>query len=64
MRKIYDFFGSRKLFFAILLTVIMTVFVMIDKAIVQNWIDFEKWVFGLYAAGNIGEHMSNKMKSK
>ena len=26
----------------------------------QGWSDFVKWVFGIYAAGNVGEHVSKK----
>lgn len=26
----------------------------------QGWSDFVKWIFGIYAAGNVGEHVSKK----
>lgn len=26
----------------------------------QGWSDFVKWVFGIYAAGNVGEHVTKK----
>jgi hypothetical protein len=26
----------------------------------QGWADFIKWVFGIYAAGNVGEHVAVK----
>lgn len=29
----------------------------------QGWSDFVKWIFGIYAAGNVGEHVSKKHKS-
>ena len=25
-----------------------------------EWADFTKWIFGLYAAGNVGEHVAKK----
>ena len=30
----------------------------------QGWSDFLKWVFGIYAAGNVGEHVSKKKETK
>lgn len=30
----------------------------------QGWSDFVKWVFGIYAAGNVGEHVSKKKESE
>ena len=26
-----------------------------------GWADFTKWIFGLYAAGNVGEHVAKKV---
>jgi len=46
--------------FAMILFITSIVFVAIDKADFTQWADFVKWVFGIYAAGNVGEHVSNK----
>lgn len=26
----------------------------------EGWADFTKWIFGIYAAGNVGEHVAKK----
>lgn len=54
MGKVYDFFGGRKFFFALLLLITAVVFVVIDKAEFSDFSQFIMWVFGIYAAGNIG----------
>ena len=51
---------SKKLMFAMILFITSIVFVAINKADFTQWADFVKWVFGIYAAGNVGEHVSNK----
>jgi hypothetical protein len=33
---------------------------VLNAATFQEWSDFIKWVFGIYAAGNVGEHISEK----
>ena len=53
-------FKSRKLLCAIALFIVATVFVFIGQTDFQGWSDFIKWVFGIYAAGNVGEHVANK----
>tara|TARA_R110002153_G_C12942472_1_gene457537 strand:+ start:37 stop:279 length:243 start_codon:yes stop_codon:yes gene_type:complete len=57
------FFKSRKLLCAIALFVVATVFVFIGQTDFQGWSDFVKWVFGIYAAGNVGEHTANKINT-
>jgi hypothetical protein len=57
-------FKSRKLLCAIALFIVATVFVFIGQTDFQGWSDFVKWVFGIYAAGNVGEHVANKKKQK
>ena len=52
-------FKSRKLLCAIALFITATVFVFISQTDFQGWSDFVKWVFGIYAAGNVGEHVAN-----
>ena len=56
-------FKSRKLLCAIALFVVATVFVFIGQTDFQGWSDFVKWVFGIYAAGNVGEHTANKINT-
>lgn len=46
--------------FAILLFLSSVVFVALGRADFGQWSEFVKWVFGIYAAGNVGEHVSNK----
>jgi hypothetical protein len=58
--KIY----SRKLGVALLLTIIATVSLFLEIATFAEWSSFSQWVFGLYAAGNIGEHFTDKIKTK
>ena len=53
---------SRKLLCAIALFIVATVFVFIGQTDFQGWSDFVKWVFGIYAAGNVGEHTANNIK--
>ncbi len=64
MKEAYDFLGGRKIFFALLLTLIMTLGWFFDYSNADQWMDFEKWVFGIYAVGNGTEHISNAVKSK
>ena len=51
---------SKKLAFAVLLFVSSVIFVATGQADFGQWSEFVKWVFGIYAAGNVGEHVSNK----
>ena len=51
---------SKKLMFATVLFVASIVFVATKQADFVQWAEFVKWVFGIYAAGNVGEHVSNK----
>ena len=47
------------MFFAILLFICATVFLFIGQADFANWSEFVMWIFGIYAVGNAGEHLSN-----
>ena len=38
-----------------------TIFVLAGKADFYGWAEFVKWIFGIYAAGNVGEHVSKKV---
>lgn len=54
-------FKSRKLYAAIVVFIVASICLYFDKATFDQWSDFIKWVFGLYAAGNVGEHISDKL---
>ena len=60
MEKIFEFIGGRKMFFAIILTIIATIFLFVDKSDFGGWSNFMIWIFGSYAVGNGIEHLSNK----
>jgi len=51
---------SRKLLSAFVCLVIASICLVIETATFQEWADFVKWIFGLYAAGNVGEHVAKK----
>ena len=51
---------SRKLLCAGVCFVSASTALVIGLADFQGWSDFVKWVFGIYAAGNVGEHVSKK----
>ena len=53
---------SRKLLCAAVCFGIATGCLLINIATFQEWGDFIKWIFGLYAAGNVGEHVAKKTK--
>ena len=54
---------SRKLLCASVCFAAATVALVTNAATFQEWGDFVKWVFGIYAAGNVGEHISEKTKT-
>ena len=56
--------GSKKLLCAGLCFLAATAFVVLGKADFQGWAEFTKWIFGIYAAGNVGEHVSKGIASK
>tara|TARA_R110002050_G_scaffold116946_1_gene233608 strand:- start:35652 stop:35837 length:186 start_codon:yes stop_codon:yes gene_type:complete len=58
MIKIYNFLGGRKMTFALLLFIIATVILWTGKSNFDEWSNFIIWIFGSYAVGNVGEHMS------
>jgi|TARA_R110001592_G_scaffold251500_1_gene514148 hypothetical protein len=60
MDKIFNLFGGRKMFFAILLTIIATIFLFIDKSDFAGWSNFMIWIFGSYAIGNGIEHIAER----
>ena len=56
--------GSKKLLCAGLCFFAATIFVILGKADFQGWAEFTKWIFGIYAAGNVGEHVSKGISAK
>ena len=54
MIKIYDFFGGRKFFFALILLALAVTMVIIGRADFSDLSEFVMWVLGIYAVGNIG----------
>ena len=59
MSNIYDWFGGRKLFFGLVLFIIATLlFLFSDKTDFDGWSQLVMWIFGIYAVGNVGEHVS------
>jgi len=56
--------ASKKLLCAGICFLAASTFVILGKADFQGWAEFTKWIFGIYAAGNVGEHVSNSISSK
>ena len=54
---------SRKLLCAAICFISAAGFVLAGKATFVEWGDFIKWLFGLYAAGNVGEHVAKKKRN-
>ena len=52
---------SKKLLCAGICFLAATIFVLAGKADFYGWAEFVKWIFGIYAAGNVGEHVSKKV---
>ena len=55
--------GSKKLLCAFICFVAATIFVLVGKADFYGWAEFTKWIFGIYAAGNVGEHAATNIGS-
>ena len=53
---------SRKLWVAMGLFVVSTCLLVLAYVENQQWIDMAKWVFGIYAGGNVGEHAADAIK--
>ena len=52
------------MFFALVLMIIVSVFLIIDKCAFEQWSNFVVWVFGTYAIGNMGEHIAKGISKK
>ena len=65
MEKIYSWFGGRKLFFGLLLFIIATLlFIFSKQTDFDVWSQLVMWIFGIYAVGNVGEHLSGSITTK
>lgn len=54
---------SRKLLGTTVLFVVATVILFVtDLATFEQWSSFVKWIWGIYAAGNVGEHATKAYK--
>ena len=62
MEKLFSLLGGRKMFFAIILLIIATVFLFVDKSDFAGWSNFVIWIFGSYCVGNGIEHLSGNSK--
>ena len=51
---------SRKLICAVVLFLSACGALFLGKTDFAGWAEFMKWVFGIYAAGNVVEHVANK----
>ncbi|MDA1237319.1 MAG: hypothetical protein O3A15_00035 [Proteobacteria bacterium] len=51
---------SRKLLCATICFACASAALLYGMAEFKDWADFVKWIFGLYAAGNVGEHVAKK----
>jgi len=64
MGKLFEFCGGRKTTFALLLLIVVTVFLYMDKCDFSGWLDGITWIFGMYAVGNGAEHLANGLKKR
>lgn len=64
MEKLFNVLGGRKMFFAIILLVIATIFLFVDKSDFGGWSNFVIWIFGTYCVGNGMEHISKINKTE
>ena len=52
--------GKRKIYFAIVLTVLACIFAYIKDVAFNDWATFMIWLYGSYAVGNVGEHFAKR----
>tara|TARA_Y100000389_G_scaffold113651_1_gene110754 strand:- start:1783 stop:1980 length:198 start_codon:yes stop_codon:yes gene_type:complete len=64
MNKFFEFLGGRKMFFALILTIVVSVFLFTDKCNFDQWSNFCIWVFGSYAIGNGVAHIGSGLNKK
>jgi len=59
-----DKLGGRKMVLAVVLFLIATLCLFIDIAEFSEWGEFTKWLFGIFAVGNFGEHLGKQFGGK
>jgi len=56
---------SRKLWiFIVLMCVGSFIWGQADASNFSDWVEMTKWLFGIYAGGNVGEHVGKAMNGK
>ena len=60
MEKLFNALGGRKMFLALMLFIIATILLIMNTAQFSEWAEFIKWVFGIFALGNAGEHLAKR----
>lgn len=55
-------YKSRKFWLMMLLFVTATLMFYLYRLESGEWVEFVKWIFGIYAVGNVGEHVSKNIK--
>ena len=53
---------SRKLWAFVVLQVFVSIVFLNGGFTASEWIEFTKWNFGIYGAGNVGEHLAKGIK--
>jgi len=61
---ILENYSSRKFIIAIILLLISTVYLFVHPESFAQWIEFNKWLFGIYAATNAGAKAVTWIKEK
>lgn len=55
---------SRKLIFAAITFGCATIALWLGQVDFKLWSEFVMWTFGIYSAGNVGEHLANTINPK
>jgi len=55
---------EERCFFALILTIVVSVFLFTDKCNFDQWSNFCIWVFGSYAIGNGVAHIGSGLNKK
>tara|TARA_R110000751_G_C13447997_1_gene443774 strand:- start:4 stop:207 length:204 start_codon:yes stop_codon:yes gene_type:complete len=64
MKKMINIIGGRKMFLALILFFIACVCLFTGIAQFGEWGEFCKWLFGIFALGNLGEHVGKQFGGK
>lgn len=56
--------GWRKLLFAIILTILASLFAYFKEVQFNDWSNFMIWIYGSYATTNVGEHFGKLFAKK